>query len=109
MNAFRRREGMESRRRSDKNPPVTIKGDDPPKLVVNMSTGSPDYSMLQPKLGRIYVIELCSGELRHWRYLGPSGDSKVWWRDMEAGFEFSENSVMYAWRIIGNGDEKFQP
>jgi hypothetical protein len=27
---------------------------------------------------------------------------------MESGLEFSETSVMYAWRIVGVGSEKFQ-
>lgn len=33
---------------------------------------------------------------------------QVWWRDMETGLEFSETSVMYAWRIArqeGHTDE----
>lgn len=48
----------------------------------------------------IFRIELCSGEIRRWRYLGADARSQVWWRDMESGQEFSESSLMYAWRIL---------
>lgn len=48
----------------------------------------------------IFRIELCSGEIRHWRYLGADARSQVWWQDVESGHEFSESSLMYAWRIL---------
>lgn len=47
-----------------------------------------------------YLIELCSGEQRRWRYLGPDVHGAVWWRDLETQMEFSESSVMYAWSIV---------
>lgn len=53
---------------------------------------------LQP--GRIYVVELCSGELRRWRYLGTDRRELAWWRDEESGREFSEASLMYVWAIV---------
>lgn len=55
---------------------------------------------IEPLAGTTYLIELCSGELRHWRYLGPDARSQIWWRDVESGLEFSESSLMYAWQII---------
>ena len=48
-----------------------------------------------------YLIELCSGEQRCWEYLGPDGRGVVWWRDTEGGREFSEDSLLYAWKIVG--------
>ena len=55
---------------------------------------------IEPLAGTTYLIELCSGELRHWRYLGPDARSQIWWRDVESGLAFSESSLMYAWQII---------
>lgn len=55
--------------------------------------------------GDIRLIELCSGELRRWQYLGADGRSIVWWRDLDSGQEFSESSLMYAWRILDNRPE----
>jgi hypothetical protein len=54
-----------------------------------------------PETGEIYDIELCSGESRHWQYLGPDSRAQIWWRDTESGLEFSEASLMYAWHIVG--------
>lgn len=88
---------------------MTAKHDDPVDFGAGKTTESPDCSMLEPKFSGIYVIELCSGELRRWRYLGPGEQSHVWWRDVETGLEFSETSVIYAWQIIGVADEDFQP
>ena len=56
--------------------------------------------MIEPLAGGTYIIELCSGELRRWRYLGPDARSLIWWRDVETGQKFSESSLMYAWQII---------
>ncbi|MGE5386095.1 MAG: hypothetical protein ACM3SV_09430 [Betaproteobacteria bacterium] len=47
--------------------------------------------------GTIYEIELCSGEIRRWLYIGADQCSLIWWKDMETGLEFNESSVMYAW------------
>ncbi|QRJ65707.1 hypothetical protein IWH25_10495 [Azospira restricta] len=57
--------------------------------------------MAAPEAGRTYRIELCSGELRRWRCLGADARGAVWWRDLENGQEFNEDSLMYAWRIVG--------
>ena len=52
-----------------------------------------------------YNIELCSGEIRRWRYLGPDASAQVWWHDMETGLEFNESSLMYAWQILPDEEE----
>lgn len=49
----------------------------------------------------IYRIELCSGEIRRWRYLGIDAQSQVWWCDLDTGQQFNESSLMYAWQIAG--------
>ncbi|HQU79493.1 MAG TPA: hypothetical protein PLU47_08500 [Azonexus sp.] len=61
--------------------------------------------MTEPFAGGTYIIELCSGELRRWRYLGPDARSQIWWRDVESGREFTESSVMYAWQIVRKQDD----
>lgn len=50
--------------------------------------------------GAAYLVELCSGEQRHWRYLGPLGAENPRWRDIETASEFGEASVLYAWKIV---------
>ncbi len=60
--------------------------------------------MLTPVPDAIYLIELCSGECRRWRYRGPDARSQIWWRDLETGREFNETSVMYSWSIVGKED-----
>lgn len=47
----------------------------------------------------VYVVELCSGEIRHWRHLGSDSRQQVWWLDEETGQEFHEGSLMYAWSL----------
>lgn len=47
----------------------------------------------------VYLIELCGGEMRHWKYLGSDSRRLIWWMDVETKQEFSENSLMYAWSI----------
>ncbi|MGA9396010.1 MAG: hypothetical protein WCA83_10525 [Azonexus sp.] len=86
---------------------MTAINDDAADSGANAATGSSDYSSLEPKFGAIYVVELCSGELRRWRYLGLGEQSRRWWGDMESGLEFNETSVMYAWRIVG--EENLRP
>ncbi|HQR42303.1 MAG TPA: hypothetical protein PLX97_06455 [Gemmatales bacterium] len=49
----------------------------------------------------MYAIELCSGEIRYWRYLGSDSRRLVWWLDTETKQEFNEASIMYAWSIKG--------
>jgi hypothetical protein len=61
--------------------------------------------MTKLRLNAIYRIELCSGECRRWRYLGPDNSSQVWWRDVETGLEFNESSLMYAWQIVHEKDD----
>ena len=56
---------------------------------------------MTPVVGTVYEIALCSGERRHWRYLGADARGSRWWRDCESGSEFSEGSLMYAWSIVG--------
>ena len=60
--------------------------------------------MLQPQINRTYRIELCSGEIRRWRYLGPATGERICWRDVENGREFSEAGVLYAWHILGEDE-----
>lgn len=60
--------------------------------------------VIVPKLDGGYLVELCSGEQRHWRYLGPDARLQVWWCDLESGREFNESSVMYAWWIVRADD-----
>lgn len=79
---------------------MTVKDDHRTKPETGKASGSPDAGALEAELDGIYVIELCSGEHRRWRYLGPGEQSRGWWRDLETGLEFSETSLMYAWRII---------
>lgn len=54
----------------------------------------------------IFRIELCSGEIRRWRYLGADAQAHLWWRDMESGQEFNESSLMYAWRILDEESDR---
>ena len=56
--------------------------------------------MINPLPDATYLIELCSGEQRLWRYLGPDSRSAIWWKDLENGREFNEASLMYAWKIV---------
>lgn len=49
----------------------------------------------------VYAIELCSGEIRYWQYLGPDSRRLIWWLDTETKQEFNETSLMYAWSIKG--------
>lgn len=49
----------------------------------------------------VYAIELCSGEVRYWQYLGSDSRRLVWWLDTETKQEFNEASIMYAWSIKG--------
>lgn len=47
----------------------------------------------------VYLIELCGGEQRRWRYLGQDSRRFVWWMDLETKQEFNEATLMYAWSI----------
>lgn len=61
--------------------------------------------MIKPTTDALYLIELCSGETQRWRYRGPDARGQIWWQDVESDREFSETSLMYAWKIIGRLDE----
>jgi hypothetical protein len=56
-------------------------------------------------LNATYAIELCSGEQRLWRYRGPDERGAIWWQDVESDREFTETSLMYAWKVIGRGGQ----
>ncbi len=57
---------------------------------------SPSVSMITPAPDTTYLIELCSGEQRRWRFEGVDGRGFGWWLDEETGFGFSDASLMYA-------------
>ncbi len=61
--------------------------------------------MTTPVSDAIYRVELCSGEQRLWRYRGPDGRGAIWWQDVETAREFSETSLMYAWKIIAREED----
>jgi hypothetical protein len=56
--------------------------------------------MIKPEADATYVIKLCSGEQRRWRFLGQDRQGAAWWRDLETSLEFNEGSLMYAWQIV---------
>ena len=58
-------------------------------------------TMITPEIDRIYLVELCSGERRRWRYGGADAWGQAWWFDLETGREFGENSLMYSWQLVG--------
>jgi hypothetical protein len=49
----------------------------------------------------VYVVKLCSGEERHWQYMGQDVLARSLWRDMETGLSFNETSLLYVWEIVG--------
>lgn len=61
---------------------------------------------MELECGRTYVIRLCSGELREWRFDGRDARGLAWWRDVETDLGFSEAGLLYAWEILpaGEGD-----
>ena len=59
-----------------------------------------DASVITPETDVCYLIALCSGEERHWRYLGQDARGATWWRDLETELEVSESSLMYAWTVV---------
>lgn len=52
-------------------------------------------------INAVYAVELCSGEVRYWQYLGPDSRRLIWWLDTETKQEFSEATLIYAWSIKG--------
>ena len=66
--------------------------------------------MIKPEVDITYLIELCSGEQRRWRFLGQDRQGVTWWRDLETSLEFNEGSLMYAWSIVERLDvNEIQP
>ncbi len=65
--------------------------------------------MVDLVVNAVYTIELCSGELRQWTYLGLDSRRLVWWMDRETRQEFNESSLMYAWRIVDGPPAGEQP
>jgi hypothetical protein len=57
------------------------------------------------ELNGIYTIQLCSGELRFWKYLGVGSGNRVWWYDIDTGANFNEESILYAWTIHAKSTE----
>lgn len=55
---------------------------------------------MTPQEERIYIVQLCSGEHRRWRFLGLDAQGLAWWRDEETRRTFSEASLMYVWEIV---------
>ncbi|MDD3677010.1 hypothetical protein [Thauera propionica] len=55
--------------------------------------------------GRNYVIRLCSGEIREWRFDGRDSCGFAWWCDVETGKGFSEAGLLYAWEILRAGED----
>jgi hypothetical protein len=53
---------------------------------------------------RVYVVRLCSGELRRWRFDGVDARGMAWWQDEESGASFSEAGLMYMWEVVGEDD-----
>lgn len=49
----------------------------------------------------IYSIRICSGEQKVWRYLGVGEGGRVWWCDSSTGIVFNEESILYAWEVVG--------
>lgn len=52
-------------------------------------------------INSVYAVELGSGEVRYWQYLGPDSRRLVWWLDTETKQEFNEASLTYPWSIKG--------
>ena len=64
-----------------------------------------DLNDMEPVSGCSYVIRLCSGELRTWRFEGVDVRGFGWWLDEETGFGFSDASLLYAWEIVERADD----
>lgn len=60
---------------------------------------------MEPVSGGSYVVRLCSGELRRWRFEGVDARGFGWWLDQETGRGFSDASLMYAWEIVERADD----
>lgn len=61
--------------------------------------------MIALDINTVYTVELCSGELRQWKYLGQDSRRLVWWMDLETRQEFNESSLMYAWSVKERGGD----
>ena len=60
---------------------------------------------MEVESGRNYVIRLCSGEIREWRFDGRDSCGFAWWCDVETGKGFSEAGLLYAWEILPAGED----
>ena len=65
------------------------------------SVHQPASAQSELVVNAVYAIELCSGEVRYWQYLGSDSRRLIWWLDSETKQEFNEASIMYAWSIKG--------
>jgi hypothetical protein len=57
-------------------------------------------SLISLEINKTYDIELCSGEIRYWRYLGVGLRDETWWMDTVTGRVFNESGIMYAWKLL---------
>jgi len=64
-----------------------------------------DFDTMEPVGGCSYVIRLCSGELRRWRFEGVDQRGFGWGVGGGRGLGFSDASLMYAWEILERADD----
>ncbi len=57
-------------------------------------------------VNHVYSIKLCSGEIRLWKHLGEGSGGRIWWCDSSTASVFHEDSILYAWEIIGEFKSK---
>ncbi len=60
---------------------------------------------MELRVGQIYAVRLCSGELRRWRFDGQDARGFAWWHDVETDMGFSESSLLYAWELLEAGED----
>lgn len=60
---------------------------------------------MELRVDQVYLVRLCSGELRRWRFDGVDGRGLAWWQDEESGTSFSEAGLMYMWEVVGEDDD----
>ena len=65
--------------------------------------------MIALDINTVYTVELCSGELRQWKYLGQDSRRLVWWMDQETRQEFNESTLMYAWSVKRESSDQNAP
>lgn len=62
-------------------------------------TQPPENARIDLVVNAVYAIELSSGEVRYWQYLGSDSRRLFWWLDTATKQEFNEASIMYVWSI----------